>query len=191
MSPHPRFGDAEMARRHDALAAEMAERDVAHALVYGANRTGSAVGWLTRWPVTREALVVVTPGEPDLLLVNFYNHVPNAERIAAEAEVRWAGERPMETAIDELRQRGGAGARIGLIGPVGWRPHAALSDFAGEVVPMDDAYTRLARRSHRPARLQAARRAHGLRHAGPPGRRLYAAAARQVRGGARLAADRV
>ena len=143
MSPHPRFGDAEMARRHDALAAEMAERDVAHALVYGANRTGSAVGWLTRWPVTREALVVVTPGEPDLLLVNFYNHVPNAERIAAEAEVRWAGERPMETAIDELRQRGGAGARIGLIGPVGWRPHAALSDFAGEVVPMDDAYTRL------------------------------------------------
>jgi Xaa-Pro dipeptidase len=142
-SPYPRFGEAEMARRHDALAEAMAERDVAHALVYGANRAGSAVGWLTRWPVTREALVLVTPGEPDLLLVNFYNHVPNAERIATEAEVRWAGERPMETAIEELRRRGAAGAPVGVIGPLGHRPHRALGDFAGGVIPMDDAYTRL------------------------------------------------
>ena len=44
-----------------------------------------------------------TPGERDLLLVNFYNHVPNAERIATEAEVRWAGPKPMATAIEELR----------------------------------------------------------------------------------------
>ena len=143
MSLYPRFGDAEMARRHDALAAAMAERDVAHLVVYGANRTGSAVGWLTRWPVTREALVVVTPDEPDLLLVNFYNHVPNAERIATEAEVRWAGERPMATAVEELRRRGTAGGRVGLIGPLGWRPYGALAELAGELVPMDDAYTRL------------------------------------------------
>ena len=27
----------------------------------GPNRFGSAIGWLTRWPVTREALVVHTP----------------------------------------------------------------------------------------------------------------------------------
>jgi Xaa-Pro dipeptidase len=143
VSSYPRFGDAEMTRRHEALAAAMAEREVEHALVYGANRAGSAVGWLTRWPVTREALVVVTPGEPDLLLVNFYNHVPNAERIATEAEVRWAGERPMATAIDELRRRGAAGEAVGVIGPLGYRPHRALCDFAGGVVPLDDAYTRL------------------------------------------------
>ena len=55
--------------------------DVDHVLVYGANRSGTAVGWLTRWPVTREAVVVVTPGEPDVLYVGFYNHVPNAQRI--------------------------------------------------------------------------------------------------------------
>src|SRR3954447_13020631 len=64
-----------MARRRAALEAVMAEHDVAHLLVYGANRFGSAVGWLTRWPVTREALVVVTPGERDTLFVDFYNHV--------------------------------------------------------------------------------------------------------------------
>jgi Xaa-Pro dipeptidase len=63
-----------------------------HVLVYGANRSGTAVGWLTRWPVTREAIVVVTPGERDVLYVGFYNHVPNAQRIATEADVRWVGE---------------------------------------------------------------------------------------------------
>jgi Xaa-Pro dipeptidase len=142
-SPYPRFSEEEMTRRHDAVAEAMAARAVDHALVYGANRAGSAVGWLTRWPVTREALVLVTPGEPDRLLVNFYNHVPNAEQIATEAEVRWAGERPIETAIEELRRRGAAGARLGVIGPLGYRPHRALGDFASGVVAMDDAYARL------------------------------------------------
>jgi Xaa-Pro aminopeptidase len=84
------FSDAEMARRHEALAAVMEEVD--HVLVHGANRSGTAVGWLTRWPVTREAIVVVTPGERDVLYVGFYNHVPNAERIATEADVRWIGD---------------------------------------------------------------------------------------------------
>ena len=139
---YPRFRDAEMARRHSALAAEMAAADVDHAVVYGANRTGSAVGWLTRWPVTREALAVVTPGERDLLLVSFYNHVPNAARIAVEADVRFAGARSMATAIEELRRRGAAGRRVGVIGPLGYRAHAELTAVA-EPVPLDAAYTRL------------------------------------------------
>jgi Xaa-Pro dipeptidase len=142
-APYPRFSEAEMRRRREALEAAMAERDVEHALVYGANRSGSAVGWLTRWPVTREALVLVTPGERDLLLVNFYNHVPNAARIATEAEVRWAAERAMETATDELRRRGAAGRPLGVIGPLGYRAHRELADFAGGVVPLDGAYTDL------------------------------------------------
>jgi Xaa-Pro dipeptidase len=139
---YPRFSDAEMARRRDALAAELDAADAQHALVYGANRAGPAVGWLTRWPVTREALCVFTPGERDVLLVNFYNHVPNAERIATEADVRWAGPKPMATAIEELERRGARGRRVGVIGPLGHRPYAALASHA-EAVPMDDAYTRL------------------------------------------------
>jgi len=140
--PYPRFSDAEMARRRDALAAELEAAGAAHAVLYGANRAGPAVGWLTRWPVTREALCVFTPGERDLLLVNFYNHVPNAERIATEADVRWAGPRPMATALKELERRGARGGRVALIGPLGYRPYAALTEFA-EAVPLDDAYTRL------------------------------------------------
>jgi Xaa-Pro dipeptidase len=140
--PYPRFSEAEMARRRDALAADLDAAGAGHALLYGANRAGPAVGWLTRWPVTREALCVFTPGERDLLLVNFYNHVPNAERLATEADVRWAGPKPMATAIEELERRGASGARVGVIGPLGYRPYAALADFA-EPVPLDDAYTRL------------------------------------------------
>jgi Xaa-Pro dipeptidase len=139
---YPRFSDAEMARRHAGLAAEMAAAEVEHAIVYGANRSGSAVGWLTRWPVTREALALVTPGERDVLLVSFYNHVPNAARVASESDVRFAGTRPMATAIEELRRRGAAGRRVGLIGPLGYRQHEALAAFA-EPVPLDGAYTRL------------------------------------------------
>jgi Xaa-Pro aminopeptidase len=140
--PYPRFSDAEMARRRDALAAELEAAGAAHALLYGANKAGPAVGWLTRWPVTREALCVFTPGERDLLLVNFYNHIPNAERIATEADVRWAGPKPMATAIEELDRRGARGGRVGVIGPLGYRPYEALAEFASPV-PLDGAYTRL------------------------------------------------
>src|SRR5919197_247099 len=111
-----------MERRHGALAAEMEAAEVEHVIGYGANRSGSVVGWLTRWPVTREALVVVTPGERDVLLVDFYNHVPNAARMATEADVRPAAPSGIATAVEELRARGASGRRVGLIGPPG---HAA------------------------------------------------------------------
>ena len=140
---YPRFSRAEMARRRRALKAEMAEHDVGHLLVYGANRFGSAVGWLTGWPVTREALVVVCPGERDLLLVDFYNHVPNARRMALDADVRPAAPSGIARAVDELRRRGAASRRVGVIGPLGWKAHARLAALAGAVVDLDPAYTRL------------------------------------------------
>ena len=62
MSGYPRFSDGEMRRRHEALEAVMASREVDQVLAFGANWSGTAVGWLTRWPVTREAVVTVTPG---------------------------------------------------------------------------------------------------------------------------------
>jgi Xaa-Pro aminopeptidase len=132
-----------MARRHDALAAVMDDHGVDHVLAHGANRSGTAVGWLTRWPVTREAVVVVTPGRPDRLFVDFYNHVPNAARIATEAEVRWLGEfeRP--------------GGRVGVIG----RPARD-----GEV-DLNAAYTQL-RLIKSPEEIDWIRRAARLTDAG-------------------------
>jgi Xaa-Pro aminopeptidase len=141
--PYPRFSDAEMERRRAAIARVMAERDVEHLLIYGANRFGTAVGWLTRWPVTREAYVVVTPGERDILFVDFYNHVPNARRMATEADVRACEGRGIELSLAALRQRGAAGRRVGVIGPVPWRAAGALADLAGALVSLDADYARL------------------------------------------------
>ena len=140
--PYPRFSDAEMTRRRSSLEQVMERREVRHLILYGANRTGSAVGWLTRWPVTREALVVMTPGERDVLLVNFYNHVPNAARIATEAEVRYAG-KAMTSALDELERRGARGAAVGVIGPLGYAAYSRLAAFASRVVDLDADYTEL------------------------------------------------
>jgi Xaa-Pro dipeptidase len=142
-SPYPRFSEAEIARRRAALTGAMAACGTHHAILYGANRSGSAIPWLTRWPVTREAVCVFTPGERDLLLVDFYNHVPNATRIATEADVRWTGPKAIETAISELRRRGAAGRPVAVIGPLPHAAHIALDDVASRVVEMSDDYLRL------------------------------------------------
>jgi Xaa-Pro aminopeptidase len=138
----PGFSAAEFARRRAALEAEMARAGVDHAVLYGANRSGAAVSWLTGWPVTREAHVLVTRGEPDVLLVSFYNHVPEARRRAADADVRFAGDRPAATVVDLLRERGAGSAPVGLVGPLPWDQHAALAE-GRRVVDLSGAHTRL------------------------------------------------
>ena len=79
---YPRFSEAEMARRRRAVEALLAEAGCEHLVFCGANRFGSAVQWLTGWPVTAEAVGVLTPGERDALFVQYHNHVPQARRLA-------------------------------------------------------------------------------------------------------------
>lgn len=61
--PYPRFTRAEMDRRRGLLEAAMSAEGVTHLVVYGANRVGSAVGWLVLrfswWDVTRRPNYVV------------------------------------------------------------------------------------------------------------------------------------
>jgi Xaa-Pro dipeptidase len=142
-SPYPRFSDSEMTTRRRVLTDEMSKAGVEHALVYGANRFGSAVQWLCRWPVTREAMVVFTPGARDTLFVQFRNHVPNAERVATEADVRWGGESTIESAVVELESRGATGVGIGVVGQLPYGYWARLQSLAGDVVDLNPAYTRL------------------------------------------------
>jgi len=96
---YPQFSAAEMARRRAAVDAALAEADCGHLVFYGANRAGSAVQWLTQWPVTVEAIGVFTPGERDALFVQWINHAPLAKRLASEAEVSWGGESSVGAAI--------------------------------------------------------------------------------------------
>jgi Xaa-Pro dipeptidase len=164
---HPRqvprlFSTQEQERRRAALDDAMAAADVQHLVVYGAQRSGSAVQWLTGWPVTREAAVVHTPGEPDLLLVEFFNHVPQATLVAATAEVRWVGPSTTTSVLEELRQRRApATGRVGVIGGVPFQMHAAMRQQLGDVVDLSPAYTRL-RLEKSPEEIEWIRRAARL-----------------------------
>ena len=75
---YPRFSGAEMARRRNAVEALLATSGLDHLIYCGLNRTGSAVQWLTQWPVTAEAVGVLSPGRADALFVQYFNHVPLA-----------------------------------------------------------------------------------------------------------------
>src|SRR5262252_10936189 len=118
-SDYPRYSAAEMARRRAAVEAALAAADCDHLVFYGANRAGSAVQWLTQWPVTVEAIGVFTPGERDALFVQWINHAPLAKRLASEAEVSWGGESSIGAAIGVLEKRGARENRVGVIGPLG------------------------------------------------------------------------
>ena len=138
----PRFSDAELAGRHDRVARMLAEAGRRHLLVYGANRSGSGVQWLTRWPVTAEAAAIVTPGEPDALFLQHHNHLPLARRLATEAEVGWQPS-TIAAAIAELERRGAGPDTVAWIGPLGVEPHRALTDRFGPPADLNRAYTRL------------------------------------------------
>lgn len=124
------FSDAEYGRRRSALHELMAAAELDHVLLRGENRSGSAVPWLTAWPVTREAWVLVSVEEPDVILINHYNHVPNARRLCLDAQVRWAGPDPLESVLALLDERGATA--VGTIGPIAVRHHSGLS--AGRAV---------------------------------------------------------
>ncbi len=108
----PRFSHAEMARRRAAIEALLAEQGCDHLVFCGANRFGSAVQWLTQWPVTAEAVGVLTPGKRDALFVQYVNHAPQARRSPTRPDVAWGGESSIAAAIKVLEQRGArAGSR--------------------------------------------------------------------------------
>jgi len=146
-----------MARRRETLTGVLREHRADRALVYGFDRSGSAIAWLTGWPVTREAALLLRPGERDLMFVCFNNHVPNARRLAPDTDVRPGNASALDAALDALADeaRRAAGpsapgrlggparpARLGVIGPVPARAGDRLA-AAGQIVFLNREYTRL------------------------------------------------
>jgi hypothetical protein len=115
-----------MARRRIAVEALLAEHDCDNLIFCGLNRFGSAVQWLTQWPVTAEAVGVLSPGERDALFVQWVNHAPQARLIADKADVAWGGESTIAAAIAVLDRRKSRSGRIGYIGPLTAEQHARL-----------------------------------------------------------------
>jgi Xaa-Pro aminopeptidase len=139
----PRFSETEMRRRRDAVHEVMDQADVSHLLVCGAGFGGTAVPWLTHWPVTSEAVAVLTPGEQDALFVQFFNHLTLARRLAVDADVQWGGAATIASVAAELKRRGAAGKRVGVFGPLGFSQRDALADVCADVVNLNRDYVAL------------------------------------------------
>src|SRR3954469_17740519 len=108
----PRFSNAEMARRRAAVERLLTETRCDQLVFCGANRFGSAVQWLSGWPVTTEAVGVLTPGRRDALFVQYHNHVPQARRLARDVEVAWGGQSSVREAAAELERRGAKTGKV-------------------------------------------------------------------------------
>lgn len=138
-----RFSSREMRTRRERLEIEMDRAGVDHMLLYGAARNGSAVQWLSQWPVTQEAALVWAPGQEAVLFVEFANHVPNATALADGAEVRWGGGNLLESALGLLGDRGARKGRVGIVGPLPAQLLHAVVASVGEPRFLDDRYRQL------------------------------------------------
>lgn len=115
-------------------------------VAYGANRAGTVVPWLTTWPVTREAVVVLRDEHGADLLVGFPNHAPDAHRTVAAARLGdqvhvLDGDAP-EATVAALARTG----RPGTVATVGALPRGvrdAVTRWAGDLVDLGTAYTEL------------------------------------------------
>jgi Xaa-Pro aminopeptidase len=140
---YPRFSDAEMARRRHEIEDLLGETGLDHLVFCGANRFGSAVQWLTGWPVTTEAVGVLTPGEADAMFVQHVNHAPMARLIARRAEVTWGGGSSIGAAIAVLEKRGARAGKVGVIGPMTFEQHGMLAEKFSAIANLNRRYTRL------------------------------------------------
>ena len=173
--PFAGFSAEELARRRTALEAVMAAEGLDHVVLYGANRSGSAVSWLTEWPVTREAHVLVTRGEPrrpagQLLQPRAGGPAAGGRRRRPVRRRRPGGHAARAAAA--TRGAGGAPGRVRRLAALD--QYAALAD-GRRLVDLNRAHTRLrlrksdeelaraaARgRAHRRRRRRAARRPAG------------------------------
>lgn len=100
------------------------------------NRQGQAqVHFLTGFLGHQDSYVLWAPGRDPVLFVQYYNHVPYAQRIA-RADVRWGGARSVDAVADELAGRPGV-HRIGMVGPVPYTEQERLTGRLGDRTLVD------------------------------------------------------
>ncbi len=139
--PFPRFSPEEMERRRRALIGAMQKMQVDHLLVCGEQRSGSGVQWITGWPATTEALVIVSPHDKNLMFMEWHNHCPLAQRIAQATDVKWGEHAGIDKVIAELQRRGAK--RVGFMGPLAYRKCRKVEGAFEDLVEMNSEYVEL------------------------------------------------
>ncbi len=141
-SDYPTFSDQELARRHNAVENLMQQEKVDALLVYGTGRYASDIYWLTDWPSSREAYLLMQRGQQPVVLMQLFNHFPMARVLSIVKDVRWAGPNTADSVVNLVRERGLESKKIGLVGAIPYQhymkirekyPDAALVDLGGKM----------------------------------------------------------
>ncbi|MGH7870751.1 MAG: M24 family metallopeptidase [Candidatus Binatia bacterium] len=127
-SDYPTFSDAEIQRRHKAVYGLMEQEGVDALLFYGSGRYASDIYWLSDWPSSREAYLLMQNGKEPVILMQLFNHFPMARVMSALKDVRWAGANTTRSVIELIRERELESKKIGLIGSMSYQIYNQLRD---------------------------------------------------------------
>jgi Xaa-Pro aminopeptidase len=127
-SDYPTFADAEIDQRHQSVYGLMEQEGVDALLVYGSGRYASDIYWLSDWPSSREAYLLMQTGKEPVILMQLFNHYPMARVMSAIKDVRWAGANTTRSLIDLMRERGLESKKIGLVGAISYQVYNRLRE---------------------------------------------------------------
>jgi Xaa-Pro aminopeptidase len=139
---YPTFSDQEIERRHRTVYGLMEQEGVDALLFYGSGRYSSDVYWLSDWPCSREAYLLMQAGREPVILMQLFNHFPMAKVMSWIKDVRWAGANTNASVVDLIHERGLTTKKIGLGGPIAYQlynalreryPNAAFVDLSGKL----------------------------------------------------------
>jgi len=141
-SDYPTFSDAELARRRKAVENLMEQEGMDALLIYGTGRYASDIYWLTDWPSSREAYLLLQPGKEPVVLMQLFNHFPMARVMSIVKDVRWAGANTASNLLELVRERNLETKKLGLVGAIPYQhyirlrekfPNAAFMDLGGKM----------------------------------------------------------
>ena len=136
-SDYPTFSDAEISRRHKAVYTLMEQEGVDALLFYGSGRYASDIYWLSDWPSSREAYLLMQRGKEPVILMQLFNHFPMARVMSAIKDVRWAGANTTNSLVELIRERGLESNKIGLIGSLSYQVYNKLREQYPSAVFVD------------------------------------------------------
>ena len=125
---YPTFSDQELKRRHQAVYALMEQEGVDALLLYGSGRYASDIYWLSDWPSSREAYLLMQSGKEPVILMQLFNHFPMARVMSWINDVRWAGAHTDRSVMELIGERGLEAKKIGLAGSIGFQLYNSLRD---------------------------------------------------------------
>ena len=127
-SDYPTFSDTELERRHQAFYKLMEQEGVDAALIYGSGRYASDIYWLSDWPSSREAYLLMQTDKKPVILMQLFNHYPMARVMSWIEDLRWAGANTTDSVVDLFAERGLASKKIGLVGAISYQVYNKLRE---------------------------------------------------------------